>query len=57
MNPSKLNVVGDSSNQLDGLEIDEHRSDDFLFDELEVDVLGVSVGPGLVVGCLSCVLI
>ena len=57
MNPSKLNVVGDSSNQLDGLEIDEHRSDDFLFDELEVDVLGVSVGPGLVVGCRSCVLI
>ena len=38
-------------------EIDEHRSDGFLFDELEVDVLGVSVGPGLVVGCRSCVLI
>ena len=57
MNPSKLNVVGDSSNQLDGLEIDEHRSDGFLFDALDVDVLGVSVGPGLVVGCLSCVLI
>jgi len=57
MNPSKLNVVGDSSNQLDGVEIDEHRSDGFLFDALDVDVLGVSVGPGLVVGCLSCVLI
>ena len=46
MNPSKLNVVGDSSNQLDGVEIDEHRSDGFLFDELDVDVLSVSVGPG-----------
>ena len=57
MNPSKLNVVGDSSNQLDGVEIDEHRSDGFLFDELDVDEFGVSVSPGLVVGCRSCVLI